>query len=89
MSEAIVPKVGHGPKMGKTDLTAHVFLEFSYSFCFIAYSYEANNGGTDMEVLACFRPGFLLHELRQTANTKIQMKKKYTSAILSSLSALF
>ena len=29
-----------------------------FLLCFIAHSYEAN-GGTDMEVLACFRPGFL------------------------------
>jgi len=32
---------------------------------FIAHLYEAN-GGTDMEVLACFRPGFfnIHHDLR-------------------------
>jgi len=30
---------------------------FLFLLCFIAYLYEAN-GGTDMEVLACFRPGF-------------------------------
>jgi len=31
---------------------------FLFLLCFIAHSYEAN-GGTDMEVLACFRPCFL------------------------------
>jgi len=31
---------------------------FLFLLCFIAHLYEAN-GGTDMEVLACFRTGFL------------------------------
>jgi len=30
---------------------------YLFLLCFIAHLYEAN-GGTDMEVLACFRPGF-------------------------------
>jgi len=34
--------------------------------CFIAHLYEAN-GGTDMEVLACFRPGFSLPPLVTTS----------------------
>jgi len=33
------------------------FVVFLFLLCFIAHLYEAN-GGTDMEVLACFRPGF-------------------------------
>jgi len=36
---------------------ACVSVVFLFLLCFIAHSYEAN-GGTDMEVLACFRPGF-------------------------------
>ena len=32
-------------------------MVFLFLLCFIAHSYEAN-GGTDMEVLACFRPCF-------------------------------
>ena len=35
-----------------------VSVVFLFLLCFIAHSYEAN-GGTDMEVLACFRPVFL------------------------------
>jgi len=34
---------------------------FLFLLCFIAHLYEAN-GGTDMEVLACFRPGFLFFD---------------------------
>ena len=56
----IVPKVGHGPKMGQYGFDrACVSVGFLFLLCFIAHSYEAN-GGTDMEVLACFRPGFHL-----------------------------
>ena len=58
MPEAIVPKVGHGPKMGQNGFDrACVSVVFLFLLCFIAHSYEAN-GGTDMEVLACFRPAF-------------------------------
>ena len=35
---------------------------FLFLLCFIAHLYEAN-GGTDMEVLACFRPCFFFIEL--------------------------
>jgi len=60
MPEAVVPKVGHGPKMGQNEFDrACVSVVFLFLLCFIAHSYEAN-GGTDMEVLACFRPGFFL-----------------------------
>jgi len=59
LPEAIVPKLGHGPKMGQFGFDrACVSVVFLFLLCFIAYLYEAN-GGTDMEVLACFRPGFL------------------------------
>jgi len=58
LPEAIVPKVGHGPEMGQNGFDrACVSVVFLFLLCFIAHSYEAN-GGTDMEVLACFRPGF-------------------------------
>jgi len=58
MPEAIVPKVGHGPKMGQYGFDRACFsVVFLFLLCFIAHLYEAN-GGTDMEVLACFRPGF-------------------------------
>jgi len=58
LPEAIVPKVGHGPKMGRNGFDrACVSVVFLFLLRFIAYSYEAN-GETDMEVLACFRPGF-------------------------------
>jgi len=71
LPEAIVPKVGHGHKWDKTDLIALLFLwVFLFRLCFIAHSYEAN-GRMDMEVLACFRPGFL-HD----ANTSIDMEVK-------------
>ena len=60
MPEAVVPKVGHGPKMGQNGFDrACVSVVFLFLLCFIAHSYEAY-GGTDMEVLACFRPGFFL-----------------------------
>jgi len=50
--------VGHGPKMGQNGFDrACVSVVFLFLLCFIAHSYEAD-GGTDMEVLACFRPGF-------------------------------
>jgi len=61
LPEAIVPKVGHGPKMGQNGFDrACVSAVFLFLLCFIAHSYESN-GGTDMEVpvLACFRPCFL------------------------------
>jgi len=59
LPEAIVPKVGHGPKMGQYGFDRVCFsVFFLLILCFIAHLYEAN-GGTDMEVLACFRPGFL------------------------------
>jgi len=58
LPEAIVPKVGHGPKMGQYGFDcAWFFVVFLFLLCFIAHLYEAN-GGRDMEVLACFRPGF-------------------------------
>ena len=60
MPEAVVPKVGHGPKMGQNGFDrACVSVVFLFLLCFIAHSCEAN-GGTDMEVLACFRPGFFI-----------------------------
>ena len=60
MPEAIVPKVGHGPKMGQNGFDrACISVVFLFLLCFIAHSYEAT-GGTDMEVLACFRPGFFI-----------------------------
>jgi len=64
LPEAIVPKVGHGPKMGQYGFDRACFSVVYLSLlCFIAHLYEAN-GGTDMEVLACFRPGFYIHILR-------------------------
>ena len=58
LPEAIVPKVGHGPKKGQNGFDrACVSAVFLFLLCFIAHSYEAN-GGTDIEVLACFRPCF-------------------------------
>jgi len=58
LPEAIVPKVGHGPKMGQYGFDrACFFCGFPIPLVFLAHLYEAN-GGTDMEVLACFRPGF-------------------------------
>jgi len=52
--------VGHGLKMGQYGFDRACFsLVFLFLLCFIAHLYEAN-GGTDMEVLACFRPCFLL-----------------------------
>ena len=60
LPETIVPKVGHGPKMGQYVFDRAWFsVVFLFRLCFIAHLYEAN-GGTDMEVLACFRPGFLI-----------------------------
>jgi len=48
--------VGHGPKMEQNGFDrACVSVVFLFLLCFIAHSFEAN-GGTDMEVLACFRP---------------------------------
>jgi len=61
LPEAIVPKVEHGPKMGQNGFDrACVPVVFLFLLCFIAHSYEAS-GGTDMEVLACFRLGFSSH----------------------------
>jgi len=58
LPEAIVPKVGHGPQMGQNGFDRDCFsVVFLFLLFFIAHSYEAN-GGTDMEVLACFRPVF-------------------------------
>jgi len=58
LPEAIVLKVGQRPKMGQNGFDrACVYEVFLFLFCFLAHSYEAN-GGTDMEVWACFRPGF-------------------------------
>ena len=60
LPEAIVPKVGQRSKMGQNGFDrACVSVIFLFLLCFIAHSYEAN-GGTDMEVLACFRPGFFM-----------------------------
>ena len=59
----IVPKVGHGPKMGQNGFDrACVSVVLLFLLCFTAHSYEAN-WGTDMEVLACFRPGFLMRTM--------------------------
>ena len=53
---AIVPKVGQGPVMGQYGIDrACFFVVFLFLLCFIAFLYEAKEG-TDMEVLACFRP---------------------------------
>jgi len=41
---------------------ACVSVVFLFLLCFIAHSYEAN-GGTDMEVLACFRSVFFSSSL--------------------------
>jgi len=61
MPEAMVPKVGHEPKMGQYGFDrACVSVVFLFLLCFIAHLYEAN-WGTDMEVLACFRPVFFLN----------------------------
>jgi len=75
LPEAIVPKVGHGLKMGQYGFDRACFsVVFLFLLCFIAYLYEAN-GGTDMEVSACFRPGFLRwtnfrsHQLEALAET--------------------
>jgi len=58
LPEAIVPKVGHGPKMGQYGFDRACFsVVYLFLLCFIAHLYETN-GGTDMEVLACFRPVF-------------------------------
>ena len=59
LPEVVVPKVGHGPKMGQNGFDRGcVSVVFLFLLCFIAHSYEANER-TDMEVLACFRPGFI------------------------------
>jgi len=43
MPEAIVPKVGHGPKMGQSGFDRACFsVVFLFLLCFIAHSYEAN-----------------------------------------------
>jgi len=57
--------VGHGPKMGRQNGfdRACVSVVFLFLLCFIAHSYEADGGGADMEVLACFRPGFYVEML--------------------------
>jgi len=61
MPEAVVPKVGHGPKMGQNGFNrACVSVVFLFLLCLTAHPYEAN-GGTDMEVLACFRPVFFVY----------------------------
>jgi len=65
LPEAIVSKVGHGPKMGQYGFDCACFsVVFVFLLCFIAHLYEAN-WGTDMEVLACFRPDFLKKVLTQ------------------------
>ena len=47
LPEVIVPKVGHGPKMGQNGFDrACVSMVFSFLLCFIAHSYEANRGQT-------------------------------------------
>ena len=59
LPEAVVPKGGHGPKMGQYGFDRACFsVVFLFLLCFIAYLYEAN-GWTDMEVLGLFRPCFL------------------------------
>ena len=63
LPEVIVPKVGHVPKMGQYGFDRAWFsVVFLFLLCFIAHLYEAN-GGTDMEVLACFRPVFFIGEI--------------------------
>jgi len=60
LPEAVVPNVGHGPKMGQNGFDrACVSVVNLFLLCFIADSYEAGRGRTGMEVLACFRPCFL------------------------------
>jgi len=49
---------------------------FLLLLCFIAYLYEAN-GGTDMEVLACFRPGFLFITKNVDLSQIFHLKKKH------------
>ena len=47
----IVPKVGHGPKMGQYGFDRACFsVVFLFLLCFIAHLYEAN-GRTDMDGL--------------------------------------
>jgi len=74
MSEAIVPvKWDTGllfcpTKVGQNDFDcACVSVVFLFLLCFIAYSYEAN-GGTYLEVLACFRPDFNFSGLNISKN---------------------
>jgi len=70
LPEAIVPKVGHGPKMGQYGFDRACFsVVYLFLLCFIAHLYDAN-GGTDMEVLACFRPGFLRWAYVQPCHSK-------------------
>jgi len=45
MPEAIVPKVGHGPKMGQNGFD-RACVSVVFLLCFIAHSYEANGGRT-------------------------------------------
>ena len=45
LPEAIVPKVGHGPKMGQNGFDrVCVSAVFLFLLCFIAHLYEANDG---------------------------------------------
>ena len=47
LPEAIVPKVGHGPKMGQYGFDRACFsVVFLFLLCFIAHLYEANGGRT-------------------------------------------
>jgi len=71
LPEAIVPKLGHGPKMGQYGFDRACFsVVFLFLLCFIAHLYEAI-GGTDMEVLARFRPGFSLKTSASDENAAI------------------
>jgi len=45
---------------------------FLFLLCFIAHSYEAN-GGTDMEVLACFRSCFFLGFQRKATDFTVRL----------------
>jgi len=57
MQEAIVPWVGHGPKMGQNEFDCLCFCDFHILFlwCFMAHTQSQ----WDTEVSACFRGGFL------------------------------
>jgi len=79
LPEAIVPKVGHGPKMGQYGFDRACFsVVYLFLLCFTAHLYEAN-GGTDMEVLACFRPGFSRSKRKDALFAALKYSKNYVS----------